>query len=577
MLFRVLLATLLLGASVFANLRDGGLSNPAYISTAAVIVATYGASIAYARWLRRAHHYDVLVPIQLVGDAVLAGALVMMTEGVDSAFTFLYFLAIFSGAILRGRSGAIFSASASALTYIFVFVLQYGGRAPHALFGEAAPIERVIPVASVLIHILAFYAVAFLAGYLAEKVGQVGSELERRQLDIRQLRALNENIVRSLSTGLVTLDLQGRISFFNPAAESITGLSYDSVSMRSLGDVLPEFAELIVTATRDSTLPEGRIEGRLTRRDGVALIVGLSVSVLRDSRGLPDGHVLSFQDLTAVRAMEAEIQRRDHLAAIGKLSAAIAHEIRNPLASISGCVEMLGRAGDRGAEDKALMGIVVREVDRLNVLITDFLDYARPIQIARRRTNARDLVEDVIHTAQMDPSLASRARISVVHHESQPLDVDVDPQRIQQVLLNVIRNACQASPTGGEVHVTTASVKVGIKRAVYAAVQIDDTGPGLTEEVRARMFEPFFTTKVGGTGLGLATSHRIVVEHGGMLLPDNAPGGGARFVVLLPLARWTSQDHDVVPELQAPLVHRSTYVVSNDFDDTFSPQPQPNP
>jgi two-component system sensor histidine kinase PilS (NtrC family) len=549
MLFRVVVASLLLGSAVIANLDDpAGFSDPTYIAVAAIIIVTYLGTIGLALWLRRAAQPDLLVPVQILGDAFLATSLVLMTGGIESIFTFLFFFTIFTGAILRGRQGALFTATIAALSYLVIFVIQFSsfGSVPALFFAEATASQQ-LPFDNVVVHVAAFYAVGFGAGYLAERIGQVGSELERRQLDIRQLRALNDNIVRSLSAGLVTLDLDGRVSFFNPAAAQLTGISEESARFQPLAAILPELANLLAEATRDATLPDGRVEGILTRPNGDDLVVGLSVALLRDPRGLPNGYVLTFQDLTALKSMEVEVQRRDHLAAIGKLSAAIAHEIRNPLASISGCVELLAKRAPEGAEERQLTDIVVREVDRLNGLVEEFLEYARPIQVSRRRFSLTELVGEVVQMATIDVRISDGILIEMMHHASGELILDSDPQRIRQVLLNLVRNGCQAMERGGRLRITTSRMAFGAGGSPYVAVQVDDTGPGLTEEVRQNLFEPFFTTKQSGTGLGLATSYRIVIELGGLLLADNAPGGGARFVLMMPLLSSADLAAEVAP------------------------------
>lgn len=550
MLFRVVVASLLLGSAVIANLDDpAGFSDPTYIAVAAIIIVTYLGTIGLALWLRRAVQLDLLVPVQILGDAFLSTSLVLMTGGIESIFTFLFFFTIFTGATLRGRQGALFTATIAALSYLVIFVIQFSsfGSVPSLFFADAAASQQ-LPFDNVVVHVAAFYAVGFGAGYLAERIGQVGSELERRQLDIRQLRALNENIVRSLSSGLVTLDLEGRISFFNPAAAELTGVAEEAARFQPLAKVLPELAALLAEVTRDAAMPDGQIEGALTRPTGEELVVGLSVALLRDARGLPNGYVLTFQDLTALKAMEVEVQRRDHLAAIGKLSAAIAHEIRNPLASISGCVELLAKNAPESGEDRQLTDIVVREVDRLNGLVEEFLEYARPIQVSRRRFSLTDLVAEVVQMATLDAKNAEGIHIELMHHASGELLLDSDPQRIRQVLVNLVRNGCQAMGQGGRLRVTTSRMAFGAGGTPYVAVQVDDTGPGLSEEVRRNLFEPFFTTKQSGTGLGLATSYRIVTELGGVLLADNAPGGGARFVLMMPLPSSSDIAAEVAPE-----------------------------
>ena len=392
MLFRLVLVTFLLGSAVIVNVNDvESFNDPSYIAIVSLIVGTYVATLLYAYWIRRSNRFVLLTYGQLVGDAVLAAGLVMLTGGIHSIFTFLFFLTIFNGAVLLGRAGAMFAASCSSLGLAAIVILQFGDfEVVWAILPEAVPRSGRVPVYALIIHLVGFFTVAALSGYLAEKLGQVGSELERRRMDIKELRALNENIVRSLASGLLTLDNEGRTTFFNEAAELITGYPFSEVNLRPLAEVIPEFEKVVAAAPAMAELSSRpRVEQRMIRPDGAEVFIGISISALRNAQGDQTGYILIFQDVTELKTMEAAIIRQEHLSAIGKLSAAIAHEIRNPLASISGSIEMLAMLLEPPAEERQLMDIVIREVDRLNGLIEDFLEYARPAQTRRKPTRSR--------------------------------------------------------------------------------------------------------------------------------------------------------------------------------------------
>ena len=538
MLFRLVLVTFLLGSAVLVNVNDvESFNDPSYVAIVSLIVSTYVATLGYVLWIRRGWSSERLVFAQLIGDVALATGLVLLTGGIHSIFTFLFFLTIFNGAVLMGRRGAMFAASGSSLGLAAIVILQFG---EFAFMGTVLPesllrTERV-PVYPLIIHLVGFFTVAALSGYLSEKLGQVGTELERRQLDIKELRALNENIVRSLNSGLVTLDLDERVIFFNDAAADITGYRFVDVNLQPIRDAIPTLAPLMDAAP---VLLQGpirpRVELRVERPDGTLAYLGVSLTALRDAHGKRSGTILIMQDITSVKSLEDKLLRQEHLSAIGKLSAAIAHEIRNPLASISGSIEMLRMMLDPPDEERQLMDIVIREVDRLNGLIEEFLDYARPERYRRSDVALGELVDETLRMFRQDPRIAEDVTLEVdASLSASERLVHVDAGRLQQVVWNLLRNAADALNGPG-----TIWVRGGVSRSrrtgqVQALLIIEDNGPGLPDEVLPNLFEPFFTTKEGGTGLGLATCHRIVSGHGGTMDAENRPEGGARFIVRLP-------------------------------------------
>ena len=540
MLFRLVLVTFLLGSAVVVNVNDvESFGDPSYIAIVSLIIGTYVATLFYAFWLRRSAPLERLAYSQLGGDAVLAAGLVLLTGGIHSIFTFLFFLAIFSGAVLLGRRGAMFAASCGSLGLAGIVILQFGDfEFVWRLIPDAVPRTGRVPVYALIIHLVGFYTVAALSGYLAEKLGQVGSELERRRLDIRELRALNDNIVRSLASGLITIDAEGLTIFTNAAAEEITGFKAADLNLQPLIETVPELEPVVSAAGAVADLvPRPRFEQRILRSDGKEVYLGISISPLRNAGGEVTGHILIFQDVTELKTMRAAILRQEHLSAIGKLSAAIAHEIRNPLASISGSIEMLRMLLDPPEDERKLMDIVIREVDRLNTLIEDFLDYARPAQSKRESVSTYELVTQTIRVFEQDPTLGSNVAFELDSSltPNSSFRVYADPAQLQQVLWNLLRNAAETMPGGGRVEIGQSTHHDLRTDRQYISLSVRDHGSGLAEEVIPHLFEPFFTTKSNGTGLGLATCHRIVVAHKGQLTAENAEGGGARFVVTIPV------------------------------------------
>ena len=539
MLARLAAVTLLLGSAIVVNVNDvSSFSAPSYVVIFGLIVGTYLATLGYVAALRNRVPPTSMARAQVVGDAILATGLVLVTGGIHSVFTFLFFVTIFYSAIILGRPGAVFAASGSSLGLATIVLLQFGDYAfVWKLLPEFIPRGGPVPAYPLIIHLAGFFTVASLSGHLAEKLGQVGSELERRRLDLRELRALNENIVHSLSSGLLTLDLEGRIVYFNVAAERITGLALEEFSQRPLALAIPELAGVVEAAPAVADLPtRPRFEQRVTRPDGQDLYLGISVSPLQNAQGMRTGYIMIFQDVTELKTMRDAILRQEHLSAIGKLSAAIAHEIRNPLASISGSIEMLRMSLDPPAEERQLMDIVIREVDRLNTLIADFLTYARPAQLRRRPVSLVGVVRDTASMFSRDPSashLTLELDPSLGEHEATTVHGDRD--QLHQVVWNLLRNASEATPPGGSVRLsmrTQLDLRTG---RLMVVLTVADTGAGLSDDALPRLFEPFFTTKASGSGLGLATCHRIVTAHLGDITARNRSEGGAEFSVALPV------------------------------------------
>jgi two-component system sensor histidine kinase PilS (NtrC family) len=345
-------------------------------------------------------------------------------------------------------------------------------------------------------------------------------------------------------SGLLTTDPEGRITSFNPEAERITGLQAQQALGRDVDEVLPGVrGEAIARAgASDGARSRVRIAYRSSRGGSY---LGVGAYVLRDDEGRPSGHVVIFQDVTEVVGMERELRRSERLAAVGQLSASMAHEIRNPLAAISGSIQVLRRAGEgaRGAEEsRRLMDIVLRETDRLNRILTEFLEYARPGPLRLEALPLAEAVAEVL--AIFDASRPPGVEVSV---ELQPgLHLRADPGQLRQLLWNLLLNAAQAMPGGGVVALGAraspppqdgpARRRNEREEGGWVEIAVRDGGVGIPAEAQDRIFDPFFTTKPGGTGLGLATVHRIVEEHGGSIRVQSAEGKGTTFHLRLPRA-----------------------------------------
>jgi two-component system sensor histidine kinase PilS (NtrC family) len=472
-----------------------------------VIGATYAASFVFALLLRARRFPGGLAYGQIALDTAIAAAVVAETGLSESVFVFLFSLGIVNGSILLYRRGATVAAVLAVAVYLVLCAALEPGRA--------------LPVARLFAHATAFVATAALASYLAELLRSTGERLAASESRVEAITALHESVVQSLTSGLLTLDPEGRVSFLNRAGEEMTGLRMEEILGRPAHRWFGEFA----------ATPRGEIEW--VNRRGERLRVGYSTFPLRGGVESALGSAVIFQDLTKLREMEAAVQRAERLADLGRLSAALAHEIRNPLASMTGSIELLHERPGLAGEDRRLMEIVLREASRLDQLVSQFLAFARPAPLRRRRVDLAVLLEETLEVFSHDP-LATPLRIE---RAASAAPVEGDPDQLRQVVWNLLTNAAQAmagngAPGGGE----RIRVACGADPDGEVWLDVEDDGPGMAPHVKERLFLPFFTTKPSGTGLGLATVHRIVDAHGGAITVDSAPGRGARFRVRLPRA-----------------------------------------
>ena len=554
---RLLLAGASLALAVTVDRIEGSQGNPGIWGVYWTVAAAFAAAVVSGLMLPRTRNPERFATVQVAIDIVIVTMLVYFSGGSESVFTFLYALVVLYGALYLDRIGVGLSAGLAAAGYAFVVFGSRLGWIP-TLGLEARPLPLSLLGAYVGFHAGALWMLGMLANTLSAELRRTGAALDRRTVDLERLRDLYLRTVESIGSGILTLDRSERITSFNPEAERITGIAAKDALGRRLEELIPG-AQAIVWDGDDE---EERSESRSTRdrieyrnERGDALFLGMAASLLRDEAGAGTGHVVIFQDVTRVVSMEAELRRSERLAAVGEMAARIAHEIRNPLASISGSVQILQCSPEReqgSPEHGKLMQIMVREVDRLNDLIGDFLLYSRPANPQLECMALAPLVEEVAKMSQSNAGRSVRSELV--------LDPDVrvmaDPALFKGVVWNLWNNAIEAAEaTGGSgrVRVRVAREERGVppqaetptdrkvkgerrpqlKTGRMVVLELEDSGAGITPEVRERIFEPFFTTKREGTGLGLATVQRIVEQHGGAIEVSNGSLGGARFRILL--------------------------------------------
>jgi len=550
MFFRAAVVTLLLGATAIVQLQESKFFQEVpSLYFYALIGFTYGLTLIYALLLRRIKRLKGFTYVQILGDVFFITFLIYLTGGIASIFSWVYLLSIFSASTILYRKGGLLVASASSILYgtlldleYYQMILPFGVRHPLHFTHQSSYVLYLIAV-----NMVAFYLVAILSSYLAEQVQRKEEELEKRIIDYRQLERLYKHIVQNVVSGLVTTDQEGGITSFNRMAEEITGHKFEDVYQEEIETLFPGFSNWkrsIGGTPGDvwSRFRFSRWETKFSRRDGTRLILGFSLSPLKDSSDQEIGSILIFQDLTRLREMEEDLKRADRLAAVGKMAAGIAHEIRNPLASISGSIEMLKDELGNSASNQQLMGIILREVSRLNSLIADFLLFARPISPGKETIHLNQLVEEILKMFANDPDFNPQIRLETRFRDD--LFIQGDPHQIRQVFWNLFINAAQAMPQGGELRVElrrNSSSLPFLKGQTHGEISIKDTGVGIGEEEIGKIFDPFFTTKEKGTGLGLSIVHSILESYGGKITAQSQKGSGSVFYVYLPLVELTKE------------------------------------
>jgi two-component system sensor histidine kinase PilS (NtrC family) len=528
---RAVVVTLLLGSAILAQIRSPGSLpiDPFFF----LIAVTYGLTAVYSLLLKKTEQHPWMVDVQLACDALIVSAIVYVTGGIVSYFSTLYTLPIIAASTIRSRRGGAMVGALSACIYVGLVLGQYRGIGPTSIVTgpEVLPPLKVA-LFSVGLNVFGFLAVAALSGYLAEGLRRADAQLQQASNQLADLQAFSQHVIDSLASGLATTDVAGSIMTFNSAAEAITGIAAGSAVGQSIAHVLQWPGELSTFFDpRDGQRPLPRVEFELTRTDGRRIELGLSTAILRTPRG-ETGFVFTFRDVTDARREEREARTQQRLAAVGEMAAGIAHEIRNPLASMSGSIQILRHELPLTGEQAQLMDIVIRESDRLNDTIRSFLAYARPQRQAASRVDVRGTVTDTAALLQNSPErLPSHA--VVVDVPPDPVVCLADEAQIRQVVWNLASNALRAMPDGGTLRMTVAAHDEATEDA-YLTIAVRDDGVGIATGDLDGILQPFRGGFARGTGLGLSIVHRIVSDYGGELQVTSQPGQGTTVSVKLP-------------------------------------------
>lgn len=460
--------------------------------------------------------------LQVLSDLAMVTLVVHLTGGIDSSLNFLYPLVIVVACMLLPRGWGYLSAALAFILFGTILELDYYLIIPS--YSNSHPKLKALQVV-IFVNLFAYFAIAYLAGLLMSKLRQVDVQLKDASGALENLQALHENIVQSMSGGVITTGLDGRITLVNRAAQHLLEISETELRGRSVGDLFQDPLPHFGVARADAEVRYQAVNG--FRKTFRVMVSALNVSASSDL-----GFVYSFDDLTEIRRLEREVRMQDRLAAVGRLAAAIAHEIRNPLTSIAGSVSMLSDAPALNPEERALLQIVIRESDRLNNIITDFLAYSRGKQYRFERVNLIPLLEDTL-TLLEHRLTAENTGIKL--ERSFPKSeawVLADGDKLKQVFWNFCENAVRAIKTKTTSKDGTLTVALA-ERGLDWEMSFADTGPGINPQQTEKIFEPFQSNFEGGTGLGLAIVYQIVQAHEGKVWARSAVGKGTSFVVRL--------------------------------------------
>lgn len=490
-----------------------------------IFLMSVGLTIVYFFVLRLNKNYHWQIRVQFLLDVVLITWLIWRTGDLTSPYITLYIVLIAVSSIFLSARGTLLMAAICALLFSVLSILSANGTIPSP--NIAFETLKVIQIIS--FNVVAFLVVGLLASRLSDRQAS-GEQLKEATKTLANLRVLHERIIESIRSGLITTDLEGNIYTFNTSAVEITGFTTEEMIGKPIAGLfsnIEKSIELTEEAIKTGEqLP--RFETDLITPEGFAVRVGYNISPLFSEEGETTGLIITFQDLTEIRTMEESVRRKDRLAAVGRVAAGLAHEIRNPLGAMRGAIQVLESQTQPGSSQASLMEIILRESDRLNKIITNFLTYARPRVSNFSEIDVREAINDTIMLLKHSPDVKENHNIEAVLPRL-PVMLSADPTQLKQIFWNLARNALYAMPEGGDLQIETEKIAFNRVRIVFS-----DTGFGMSPAQVEKLFEPFSESTTGGTGLGLSIVYQIIRDHSGTINVRSRENEGTTITIEMP-------------------------------------------
>lgn len=531
---RLTVILILLGTAAVINL----------VSTAEIIVRIFieatlviaFLSIIYSLLIKFSLRHTLQAYIQIFFDIILVSYIVYQTFIIEKSFAALYLVIVLAASTVLPRLTVLLTSLLCVFSYASVIGLIH-----YKLLNQNLP--DLSPEQSIPLYILAILVIGILGGQIAERLQISHIALTKATQNLANLQAFNERIIESIHSGLVTTDISGNIISFNRAAEEITQYRASQVINNSFSEVFGDQSDTINFGPELLTMSKPiRFNAICQSASGRQMHLGITASPLSDEEGKPNGLVFSFQDLTEIIKLEQEIRRRDRLAAMGKMAAGIAHEIRNPLAAMRGSIQVLRGELDLSEDQAQLMQIVLRESDRLDKIVSDFLAYARPSPSKLVEFDIANWIEETVSLIRYSNEWSTSHEI-MVDRPQKPLIMLADSNQLRQIVWNLARNALQAMPEGGK-------LVIGLKETKNQEIELifSDTGIGMSEEEMERIFEPFNSNRPGGTGLGMAIVYQIISDHSGQITVESEPQKGTKITITLPQNKNNLTSADILKQ-----------------------------
>jgi len=531
---RIVIITLFLGTTIFIDIKKHTFQvsqiaiNYFYLIAAAI----YFLSIIYILLFKFIKKIQFNIYLQITADVVLITFLIFMTGNTQIDYSLFYTLAIIYSVIFLGSRGGFIVATASSIFYGLLMELQFYMIVPYiSSIGYDYNLKLTDVITNALLHVVSFYVLAILASFVVEQEKKTRHLLEEKESEFNQLDLLFRSIVESVYNGVMTINLNNIIKTFNHAAEEITGFTRTKVRNRKIEDLFPEFLPFLTVETINEQTRK-RLEVTITGKKGNKINLGLSVSPLIGRYDNQIGNILIFQDLTKIKQMEEKLEKSKNMALIGEMAAGLAHEMRNPLAAITGSIELLGQGLKLDGTDERLMQIILRGKDQLDGFARDFLSLARPVPVSRELVDLNEVIEEVLDYIKLNKDWTNK--IKIVKVSSINVKAFANKEQVRQIINNLVLNAIQSMEDGGVLSIETKIAKQVDDKIKYAEIKVSDTGYGIEEDDLKKIFAPFFTNKEKGTGLGLTIVNHIVEGYNGKIKIESTLNQGTVCSVWLP-------------------------------------------